>query len=392
MSYVGCFYLCEVLINLKTDAPDGIELGNYVMKFGNSIFKMVTLTIAMVSTSVGYAQWGGILGGLLQAAGERWIDNSSYSSQDKDNMRNVLNYFSDEGKANQSARNAAKDAYEGNYTGAVIQGAQTLLNATGNYSYDTYLNSANQINNANREYKRDLQNGMDSQEALDKRNTSFGYSTAESVIELQDRIARERIEKVRQQRETERQLWESSNNYATSSYYETSTGTTSGYSEANIGTETSNPNVFGEALIAHINTAAVLDAMPDKVRAEKDLENYYGELQNQLQAIVNEYQTKIQYYEANQTTMSDFVKQSKEREIVDLQTRIQQFQANAESEFEAKRTELLRPILSKIQNAINTVASETGLSYVIDISTGAAVFLGEESIDITYMVMKKLGF
>lgn len=392
MSYVGCFYLCEVLINLKTDAPDGIELGNYVMKFGNSIFKMVTLTIAMVSTSVGYAQWGGILGGLLQAAGERWIDNSSYSSQDKDNMRNVLNYFSDEGKANQSARNAAKDAYEGNYTGAVIQGAQTLLNATGNYSYDTYLNSANQINNANREYKRDLQNGMDSQEALDKRNTSFGYSTAESVIELQDRIARERIEKVRQQREAERQLWESSNNYATSSYYETSTGTTSGYSEANIGTETSNPNVFGEALIAHINTAAVLDAMPDKVRAEKDLENYYGELQNQLQAIVNEYQTKIQYYEANQTTMSDFVKQSKEREIVDLQTRIQQFQANAESEFEAKRTELLRPILSKIQNAINTVASETGLSYVIDISTGAAVFLGEESIDITYMVMKKLGF
>lgn len=392
MSYVGCFYLCEVLINLKTDAPDGIELGNYVMKFGNSVFKMVTLTIAMVSTSVGYAQWGGILGGLLQAAGERWIDNSSYSSQDKDNMRNVLNYFSDEGKANQSARNAAKDAYEGNYTGAVIQGAQTLLNATGNYSYDTYLNSANQINNANREYKRDLQNGMDSQEALDKRNTSFGYSTAESVIELQDRIARERIEKVRQQREAERQLWESSNNYATSSYYETSTGTTSGYSEANIGTETSNPNVFGEALIAHINTAAVLDAMPDKVRAEKDLENYYGELQNQLQAIVNEYQTKIQYYEANQTTMSDFVKQSKEREIVDLQTRIQQFQANAESEFEAKRTELLRPILSKIQNAINTVASETGLSYVIDISTGAAVFLGEESIDITYMVMKKLGF
>ncbi|MCR5659001.1 MAG: OmpH family outer membrane protein [Bacteroidales bacterium] len=362
------------------------------MKFGNSIIKMVILTIAIVSTSVGYAQWGGILGGLLQAAGERWIDNSSYSSQDKDNMRNVLNYFSDEAKANQSARNAAKDAYEGNYTGAVIQGAQTLLNATGNYSYDTYLNSANQINNANREYKRDLQNGMDSQEALDKRNTSFGYSTAESVIELQDRIARERIEKARQQREAERQLWESSNNYATSSYYETSTGTTSGYSEANIGTETSNPNVFGEALIAHINTAAVLDAMPDKVRAEKDLENYYGELQNQLQAIVNEYQTKIQYYEANQTTMSDFVKQSKEREIVDLQTRIQQFQANAESEFEAKRTELLRPILSKIQNAINTVASETGLSYVIDISTGAAVFLGEESIDITYMVMKKLGF
>lgn len=32
MSYVGCFYLCEVLINLKTDAPDGIERGRSKMK------------------------------------------------------------------------------------------------------------------------------------------------------------------------------------------------------------------------------------------------------------------------------------------------------------------------------------------------------------------------
>ena len=32
MSYVGCFYLCEVLINLKTDVPDGIELGGKIMK------------------------------------------------------------------------------------------------------------------------------------------------------------------------------------------------------------------------------------------------------------------------------------------------------------------------------------------------------------------------
>ena len=341
---------------------------------------MAALTIAMVSTSVGYAQWGGILGGLIQAAGERWIDNSSYSNQDKDNMRNVLNYFSNEANANQGARNAAKDAYEGNYTGAVIQGAQTLLNATGNYSYDPYLNSVNQINNANREYKQDLQNGMDNQEALDKRNTSLGYSIAESVIELQDRIARERLEKARQQREAERQSWKSNSYDEAPSYNENSTRNVS-----------FNPNVLGSALIAHISTAAVLDAMPDKVYAEKELEKYYGELQSQLQSMAQEYQTKLQYYEANQATMSDLMKQSKEEEIVNLQNRIQQFQSNAESMFETKRAELLRPILDKIQNAINAVASENDLSYVIDISTGAAVFLGDDSIDITYIVMKELG-
>ena len=346
----------------------------------NVLLALAILTFNMLTASVGYAQWGRILGGIGQALGERWIDNSSYSSQDKENMRNVLNYFSNEANTNQNAANATRDAYNGNYTGAILQGTQSLLNATGNYDYDTYLNSANQINNANREYQQEINNGMDRQEALDKRNGTIGYSVAESAIELQDKIARERIEKARRQREAERQSWESNN------YYETST-----YDENNTGVVSSSTNVLGSALIAHISTAAVLDVMPDKVYAEKELEKYYGELQRQLQSMAQEYQTKLQYYEANQGTMSNLTKQSKEKEIVDLQNRIQQFQANAESDFEAKRAGLLKPILNKIQNAINAVASENELSYVIDISTGAAVYLGEDSIDITYMVMKKLG-
>ena len=143
--------------------------------------------------------------------------------------------------------------------------------------------------------------------------------------------------------------------------------------------------------IAHVNTAEVLDAMPDKAKAEKDLEKYYNELQDQLQTMAKEYQTKLQDYEANQATMSNIVKQSKEKEIVDLQTRIQQFQANAEQEFEGKRAELLKPILDKIQNAINAVGKEKGYTYIIDLATGAAVWVGTDAIDCSRDVRAKLG-
>ena len=143
--------------------------------------------------------------------------------------------------------------------------------------------------------------------------------------------------------------------------------------------------------IAHVNTAEILEAMPDKAKAEKDLERYYNELQNQLQAMAKEYQTKMQDYEANQATMSNLVKQSKEKEIVDLQTRIQQFQVNAEDEFATKRAELLKPILDKIQNAINLVGKEKGYTYVLDLATGAAVFVGDAAIDCTNDVKAKLG-
>ena len=143
--------------------------------------------------------------------------------------------------------------------------------------------------------------------------------------------------------------------------------------------------------IAHVNTAEILDAMPDKSKAEKSLEKYYGELQSQLETMAKEYQTKMQDYEANQATMSNLVKQSKEKEIVDLQTRITQFQANAENEFENKRAELLKPILDKIQNAINAVGKEKGYTYMLDLATGAAVYVGDNAVDATKDVKSKLG-
>ena len=143
--------------------------------------------------------------------------------------------------------------------------------------------------------------------------------------------------------------------------------------------------------IAHVNTAEILDAMPDKAKAEKDLEKYYGELQGQLETMAKEYQAKMQDYEANQATMSNLVKQSKEKEIIDIQNRIQQFQANAEGEFEKKRAELLSPILEKIQNAINSVGKEKGYTYVLDLATGAAVFVGDDAVDATKDVKGKLG-
>ena len=143
--------------------------------------------------------------------------------------------------------------------------------------------------------------------------------------------------------------------------------------------------------IAHVNTAEVLEAMPERTAAEKSMESYYNELQSQLQTMATEYQNKMQDYEANQATMSNLVKQSKEKEIVDLQNRIQQFQANAESEFEARRSELLKPILDKIQNAINTVGKEKGYTYVLDLATGAAVYVGDDAVDCTKDVKAKLG-
>lgn len=205
----------------------------------STIVTLAILTIAMLPTSVSYAQFWEALKEIGKGVGsvvlENYIDNNpNYSSEVKQSMKNDLNTINNAININQNAANATRDAYNGNYTGAVIQGAQTIMNATGNYQYDTYLNSANQINNANRDYNQNINNGMDRQEALDKRNKTIGYSAAESAIELQDKIARERAEKARQQREAEQKSWESNSYYTTPSY--------NNYNESNPKTSTSSFN------------------------------------------------------------------------------------------------------------------------------------------------------
>ena len=80
---------------------------------------------------------------------------------------------------------------------------------------------------------------------------------------------------------------------------------------------------------------------------------------------------------------------AKEKEIMDLQGRIQEFQANAEGELAAKQEELTKPMLDKIKTAIDAVVKAKGLAYVFEKTM--VLSIGESAIDITADVKAKLG-
>lgn len=143
--------------------------------------------------------------------------------------------------------------------------------------------------------------------------------------------------------------------------------------------------------IGHIDSSKVLEDLPERPKMEQELQSYYNELQSQLQAMATEYQNKMQDYEAQQATMSSLVRQSKEKDILELQNRIQEFQSNAETAFDQKRMDLLKPLIEKVQNAVNAVGKEKGFTYILDLATGATVYVSDSAIDITNDVKAKLG-
>lgn len=147
---------------------------------------------------------------------------------------------------------------------------------------------------------------------------------------------------------------------------------------------------FAQQKFGHIDSAALLDLMPEKAKAEKDLEAFAIPFNDELKKMATELETKMVEFESTQEGMTKLVRQTKVTEIQDMQTRIQQFQENAQAEISGKEQEVLGPIVEKARKAIDEVANDKGYTYVFDASLGVLLYM-KDSNDIMAEVKVKLG-
>jgi outer membrane protein len=141
--------------------------------------------------------------------------------------------------------------------------------------------------------------------------------------------------------------------------------------------------------IGHIDLDSLIGLMPETKTAKDLAQNYLNDLKKTGDAMQNELQSKYQDYMANQATMSDLVKKTKEEELQALQTRIQDFNTQAQQDYQKKYGELTAPIMDKATKGIEAVAKEGGYKYVLDTSTKNVLY-SEPAEDILAAVKKKL--
>ena len=144
------------------------------------------------------------------------------------------------------------------------------------------------------------------------------------------------------------------------------------------------------AKFGHIDSNEILSIMPETDSLQGELKAYADYLDQQMQTMGMEYQTKITEYQQNVNTMSDLIRQTKEKEITDLQERIQAFQQSADQDLGAKQAELFNPLIEKVKTAITEVGKENSYTYIFDVGTGAVIFF-ENGDDILPLVKTKLG-
>ena len=142
----------------------------------------------------------------------------------------------------------------------------------------------------------------------------------------------------------------------------------------------------------HVNTQEVIALMAETDSANVQLEKYGKSLDETLQGMDSEFRRKYEEYVQKQKDWLPAVLEAKEKELNEIQQRLQQFNQNAQREFEQKRQELFAPIFQKAREAIDKVGKANGFTYIFDTSAGSLVFINDNSsVNVLPLVKTELG-
>ncbi len=136
----------------------------------------------------------------------------------------------------------------------------------------------------------------------------------------------------------------------------------------------------------------IVMAMPETKTMQTNLEAFSKDLSDNLETMQVEFNNKYVDYQNNVKTYTESIRSLKEKELQDLQTRMQQFEQSARQEIQAKQSELLNPIITKAREAISKVAAEGGFDVVYDESAGSLAYVNNATVvDISPKVKVALG-
>lgn len=142
--------------------------------------------------------------------------------------------------------------------------------------------------------------------------------------------------------------------------------------------------------IGYVDINTLISVMPGIDSVKIKLQKYQQSLSDQMDAMGAEFENKYLDYQAKAAGMSDLIKQTKEKELSDLQGRIDAFKSKAQQDFQAKQQELLDPLISQAKNAIKDVAKENKYTLVLN-GIEDIVLYSEPTDDLMMLVKKKLG-
>ncbi len=152
-----------------------------------------------------------------------------------------------------------------------------------------------------------------------------------------------------------------------------------------------------ELKIGFVDPQTIMRSMPEMAAIERRLQNFIERKRQEFAEKEATFRREVEEYQQKMSVISDEARRREEERLAGLNLELQEFQQNFQQEVQERQFELIEPLLSKIQGAIETVASERNFTYVLNTMTNNGDFIilyaserAHSDYDITDEVMQRL--
>jgi len=146
-----------------------------------------------------------------------------------------------------------------------------------------------------------------------------------------------------------------------------------------------------QAKFGHVNTQEVIQVMPEYTTAKNEIEALAKQYEADLQSMQQEFQKKYEDYQKNGATLPENIKQRREQELQDMDTKIRQSVQDNQQELAKAQQEKMQAITSKILEAIKQIGQAGNYVYIMETGAGIPYISTTLSEDVTAQVKAKLG-
>jgi outer membrane protein len=151
--------------------------------------------------------------------------------------------------------------------------------------------------------------------------------------------------------------------------------------------------LFSQVKVGYVDSETIMRQLPEAQEAQRKIDALVQQWQAELQKMKDEWKSKYDEYERRKLILTDEARAQMERELSELDRKIAEFQMQKfgpDGELYRKQDELIKPVQSKIFNAIKEVALEEGFDFVFDKSGEILLLYANEKYDLTQKVLNKL--
>ncbi|MEX0686135.1 MAG: OmpH family outer membrane protein [Balneolales bacterium] len=149
--------------------------------------------------------------------------------------------------------------------------------------------------------------------------------------------------------------------------------------------------------IGYVDPQSIMMSMPEMAAIERRLQNFVERKREEFTQKETDFRRQVEEYQEKLAVISEAAQRQEEERLAELNLELQEFQTNFQVEVQERQAELIGPLLDKIQDAIDQVASSRNLTYVLNTVTNNGDFIilyaseeAQQNYDITEEVKQVL--